>query len=452
MRIIIVGAGEVGAYLAETLSRHDHDVTVLEQNESVASALDEQTDVRVVRSSGSSALALQRAGIADCDFFLALTSNDETNLVSSSIARALGARTTVARVHDGVYRDSTAINYQEHFGIDLLFNPERLAAVELAKHIRNPDRVAVEDFARGQVEVQLVEVSANAPVVGKTLAQLRLNPRMRVAVVRRGDESMVASANLKLHAGDLVTVCGPPEALFEVRPAFEPASSPARNLRVVIMGGSEMGVSLVRLLSSPRFRLRVIEPDRKRCEVLAERFPHISVIHGHGTSLRLLEEEHVGDADYFVACTRDDEENIMACLQARKLGTRKLFLAINRADYTEVVQTSRATLGIDIAVSPRLATATEIMRYISREKYIELATLPGGVGRVIELKIAAGSACDGKKMREVQWPAGSVVLALQHKGDARTPGPDDEMQAGDRIACLLQPDLLDDVVRLATRA
>jgi trk system potassium uptake protein TrkA len=176
------------------------------------------------------------------------------------------------------------------------------------------------------------------------------------------------------------------------------------------------------------------------------------MIHGHGTSLRLLEEEHVGDADFFVACTRDDEENIMACLQVRKLGARKLYLAINRADYSEVIQTSRATLGIDVAVSPRLATATEVLRYISKEKYIELATLPGGVGRVIELKIVAGSACDGHSVREIKWPVGSVVLALQHKGDARTPGPDDVLHAGDRIVCLLQPELLNDIVRLATRA
>lgn len=141
----------------------------------------------------------------------------------------------------------------------------------------------------------------------------------------------------------------------------------------------------------------------------------------------------------------------MACLQARRLGARRLFLAINRADYTEVVQSSRAALGIDVAVSPRLATSVEVLRYISTEKYVELATLPGGVGQVIELKIAPGSACDGQQLRDVKWPTGSVVLALQHKGDARTPGPDDVMQAGDRIACLVQPKLLKEVVRLATR-
>src|SRR5690554_212884 len=181
MRIIIVGAGEVGSYLADTLSRHDHDVTVVEQDESVAATLDEHSDVRVVRASGSSARMLQQAGVKNCDFFLALTSNDETNLVSSSIAKAMGARMTFARVHDATYRDSSVLNYQEHFGIDLLFNPARLAAVEIAKHIRNPDRVAVEDFARGQIEVQLVEVSPDARVAGRTLAELKLNPRMRVA-------------------------------------------------------------------------------------------------------------------------------------------------------------------------------------------------------------------------------------------------------------------------------
>lgn len=450
MRIIIVGAGEVGTYLAETLSRHSHDVTVIERNEPVANLLDEHTDVRVLRESGSSARALMRADVAHCDFFLALTSDDETNLVSSSLARALGATTTLARVHDETFRETSIVNYQQHFGIDYLINPERLAAVEIAKHIRNPDRVAVEDFARGQIEVQLVAVRAGAAVAGKTLAELRLNPKMRVAMVKRGDEFMVATASLRLLPGDLATICGPPDTLFEVRPKFEPGGASDRPQRVVIMGGGEMGLSLIRLLSSPRFSIRVIEENERRCRLLADRFPNITVIHGVATSLRLLEEEQVGGADFFVACTRDDEDNVMTCLQARKLGVKRVFLAINRADYNEIVQTSKDTLGVDFAVSPRLVTATEVLRYVNTDKFMELVQLPGGVGKLIEMKIAAGSACDGKKLAEVSWPSGSVVLVVQHGSDARTPGPHDIMVAGDRIVALVQPELLKQVVRLVS--
>ena len=164
---------------------------------------------------------------------------------------------------------------------------------------------------------------------------------MRVRLVKRGEAVDGGIRPAEVPAGDFVTVCGPPDALFDVRPAFrtgfEPLAQSTRRDHGRRRDGRVPGPAA---RQSP-FRLRVIEPDRDRGEILAERFPHIAVIHGQGTSLRLLEEEHVGDADFFVACTRDDEENIMACLQARKLGARKLFLAINRADYTEVVQTSR---------------------------------------------------------------------------------------------------------------
>lgn len=450
MRTIIVGAGEVGNYLAETLSGRGIDVTVLERDEAVATSLDEHADVRVLRESGSSARALLQAGVSECDFFLALTSNDEINLVSSSLARALGARTTFARVHDATYRDSSVINYQDHFGIDFLLNPERLAAVEIAKHIRNSDRVAVENFARGQIEVQLLSVDAGSRVAGKSLTELKLNPNLRVGMVKRGETSVVATADLVLLPGDLATVCGPPEALFEARPMFSSFRATETTDRVVILGGGEIGVSLIRLLSNPRFKLRIIERDIKLCKALANRFPDVTFIHGEGTSLRLLEEEQIGHADVFVACTRDDEHNVMTCLQARKLGAKRVILAINRADFNEVVQSSKDALGVDLAVSPRIATAAEVLRYTSHEKYIEMAQLPGDVGRLIELKVGEQSKCNGKKIREISWPTGSVILALQTKSGARTPGPDDEIHAGDRLVALMKPELLKEVVRLVT--
>lgn len=450
MKVVIVGAGEVGHHLAETLSCENHDVTVIEHDEAIAAQLDQHADVRVLKDSGSSARALVRADVGKCDFFLALTNDDETNLVASSLARALGAGTTFARVHDETYRDTSVVNYKDHFGIDHLLNPERLAAVEMAKHIRNPDRVAVEDFARGQIEVQMVEVRPDAKVAGKTLSELRLNPKMRVALVKRGDESIVATAELRLEPGDMVTVCGPPEVIYEVRPLFAPDPGSVHDVRVVINGGGEMSISLVRLLSNPRFRLRVIERNLDRCRLLADRFPHVTVIHGEGTSLRLLEDEQVGECDFFVACTRDDEDNVMTCLQARKLGAKHVILAITRADYNEIVQTSKETLGVNAAVSPRLATAAEVLRYVSTEKFIELAQLPGDVGRLIEVTVAPGSTCDGKKVRDVRWPSGSVVLALQTKIEARTPGPDDIIAAGNRVIVLLKPDLLREVLRLVT--
>lgn len=446
MRIIVVGAGEVGSFMAETLSANDHDVIVIENDERIARMVDENQNVRVICDRGSSARALAAAEVQHCDFFLALTNNDETNLVAASLAKAMGAGNTFARVHDDTFRDTTKFNYQDHFGIDLLMNPERLAAVALAKYIRNPDRVAVEDFARGQVEVQLVPVDSGAKAAGQALKDLRLPPATRIALIQRGEETIVPTAECVIHPGDMVTLCGPPEVLFEIRGIFSAGKDGKRDRRVVIFGGDEIGISLIRLLSNPRFKLRVIESNPARCRFIADQFPHVSVIQGEGTSLRLLEEEQVGAADYFIACTRDDEDNVMTCLQARKLGVQHVYLAFNRADYNEIVQTSKETLGVEVAVSPRIVAAEEILRYISRERYVELGTLPGGGGRLIEFRVAPGSNCAGRKIRELGWPPGSIILVVQRRGRAVAPGPDETVQPGDRLLTILKPELFDTVL------
>ena len=448
MRIIIVGAGEVGSYLCETLSRLDHDVTVIERDEERAAKLNHELDVRVLTASGSSARTLIKAGVEKCDYFLAMSRNDETNLVSSSLAKALGARFTFTRIHDQTFRDNSIVNYQNHFGIDHLINPERLAAVEIAKAIRNPGRVAVEDFARGYIEVQLVDVTKGSKAIGKSLAELRLDSRIRVGIVQREDTTTVARANTVLEEGDSITVFGHPEALYDARSMFEPHADHRGLFRVVIMGGDEMSVSLARLLSNPRFKIRIIEADRARCRRLADQFPDVTVINGSGTSLRLLEEEQIGSADFFVACTKTDEDNVMTCLQASKLGSRHVMLAINRADYADILEQLKAAMGVELAVSPRVATSNEVLRYISREPYIDLGSLPGDIGKIIEITVGTKSTSAGKKLKEIEWPPGCVIVALLHRFEAKTPGADDVIEAGDHIVVTVQKDTIKDLLAL----
>lgn len=447
MKIVIVGAGEVGSHLCEILSRAFHDVVMIEKNETVANRLAEYLDVRVIRENGSSASALITAGVATCDHFLAVTSDDETNIVSSSLAKALGAKNTYTRVHDETYRESSVINYQSHFGIDHLLNPERLAAVELAKAIRSPGRVAVEDFGRGQIEVQLVKVQPRARVIGRSLADIHFRGRLRVGLVQRNSEVEIATGKTILREGDLVTLFGPPDAIFEAKPLFDPEIESEEPIRVVLLGGGEISISLVRLLSNRRFKIRIIEREYEQCRFLAGRFPQVTVVHGEGTSLRLLEEEQVGEADYFVACTKDDEDNVMTCLQASKLGTAHALLAINRADYIEVLNRLKGTLGLELAVSPRMATANEVLRYISTEPYVILSRLPNDSGLIVETKVAPNSACDGKSVKEISWPKDFVIVAHLHKFQAQTPTAEDVIFAGDRLVAIVRPQCLDEFVK-----
>jgi trk system potassium uptake protein len=448
MKIIILGVGEVGQHLCSTLRESRHDVTAIEHNPEVAARLDEELDVRVLQGNGSYAGMLVRAGVKDCDYFLAMTSDDRTNLIASSLAKVLGKNTTtITRIHDQTYNDSSIINYQAHFGIDHLLNPEALSAVELAKAIRNPGRVAVENLARGQIEVQQIRVHPKARVVGKTLADLRLPSGIRVGYVRSGDRQEVAHAGTVLQAGDLVTVFGLPHVVFDQRPLFNPETE-LDTVRVVLYGAGETSIALIRLLSHPRFKVRVLEKDAALCQALAEAFPKVTVIHGDATSLRLMEEEQIGAADYFVGCTKDDEANVMTCLQASKLGTRHTLLLINRPDYVDVLERLKGTLGLEMVVSPRLATANEVMRYTSRAPYVELARLPSRAGHIVEVKVKPGCAADGKMLKELKWPQNCVVVALLHKSDAIVPGANDVIAGGDRLVAIVKQEQIPEMIKL----
>ena len=449
MKIVIVGAGEVGGYLCGLLSDQAHDVTVIESAVSAAERIDEQFDARVLLGNGSSAETLTKASVGDCDFFVAMTSDDKTNLVSSSVAKALGAKAIICRIHDQTYTDNSLVNYQVHFGIDYMLNPESLSALAMAKSIRSPGRVAVENFARGQIEVQQVRVASRSKLVGRRLQDLRLNSEVKIGYVQRDSQLEVANAETVIESGNLVTLFGSSDSLFKITSKLDPKNA-RETVRVVLSGGSETAIALVRMLSNPRFKVRVLEGDSAICSHLAEKFPNITVINGDATSLRLLEEEQIGSTDYFVACTKRDEDNIVTGLQASKLGAPHVYLVINKPDYEEVVQALKGNLGIEMMVSPRVATANEVLRYLSSESLIDLATLPNSLGKILEIRVSHNSRYAGRRLREIPFPEGSVAVALQHKFQAKVPGAEDPVLAGDRLVVITREGNVDDLRELLT--
>lgn len=447
MKVVIIGVGEVGSHLSHVLSNAGHDVTVIEQDSEIASHIEEVHNVRVIHGSGSSAETLKRAIANGCDHFLAMTSRDETNLIACSLARVLGAKTVISRIHDQTFTDISHVNYPLHFGIDMMLNPEGLCAVELAKSIRNPARIAVENFARGQVEAQRIRVDERAKVLGKSLREIKLHPEVKFGYYQRGEEQDIPSADTVLEAGDEVTVFGPPNELYKLRTKLDPSST-GKEVRVVIFGGSETAVALVRLLSNPRFKVRVIEQDPDKCRRLAERFPHVTFINGDGTSLRLLEEEQIGNADYFVASTSDDERNVMTSVQAAKLGSKHVQTVINKSDYEEILLNLKSALNIETIVSPRIVTANEVLRYLSKEPFFELFNFADQKARILEIQVSTGSACAGKALKEIAWPKHAVLVALLHKFQVKVPGADDRILAGDRVVVITREENIKDLLKL----
>lgn len=437
MNIIIIGAGEVGRHLALSLSRESHSITVIERNETLASELEQTLDARVMCADGTSVGVLLEAGISECDLFLALTSDNTINVMAASIARKLQASKVIARVHPEVQREEWLFDYRGHFGIDHIFSSERLSAIELAKFIRNPDSLMVEEVARGRIELQRVQVSGRSDVIGKKLKDIKAPERTRIASVTRGEVDFIPTAQDALEEGDKVTIFGEPRKLRALADRLQKGTVEDRELRVVIFGGGEYGFTLAQMLESWNCRVRIFEKDPRRAQELTDRLSNTTVINTDGTVLAELEEEQVGSVDFFVATSGSDEDNVMTCLQAHNLGAKNCLTLIHRADYAQAISGSGRHFGMLAAVSPREATRRDLEKFLTSDKFHIVKKI--GAGEIIETSVEKGSIVAGKMVGEIDWPEGCILVARMHGLHAAVPGPDDVLESGDLIYAMVTP-------------
>jgi trk system potassium uptake protein TrkA len=390
---------------------------------------------------------LEEAGVAKCDLLFALTSHDHTNLVCTSIGKSLGARRSIARTSLAMQREQWLYDYAGQFRVDYLFSPARLAAVELAKSIRNPDCLVVEEIARGRIELQQIRIEPGSPALAVPLRDLGLPPRVRIGAVLRRARLLIPRAGDALEAGDLVTIYGHPRRLAEGLRKLHTSEANDEVPNVIIFGGGDYGFALAQALEGGNFRTRILEKDRRVCEVLGQQLQNCTIINVDATSLHELKEERAGEADFFVAATTDDEDNVMACLQARDLGAAACLTLIHRADYASAIQRSGAQLGILDAVSPRVAVARELARFVTMDEATVLRTLPGGI-EILSAPVAENCAAAGRTVSEVPWPDASGLIALQHGNQASVPAADDIIRAGDSLVAITAPAAKDALLKL----
>jgi len=443
MRIIVLGAGRVGTSIAGMLCRDQHDVTVVDHDVDVADHVDKELDVRVLVGSASQSSVLFQAGAAGADLCLAVTGKDEVNLIGASLAKAMGARRSVARVYAPIFRDLSTFDYQRHFHIDRLLSLEHLTAMELARAIRHPGSVAVKTVGRGELEMQEVEITAETKAVGVPLKELRLPKGVRIGSISREGQLFIAGAEDAIAMGDMITLIGTREEIDDVKEMFE--VEPPRRLGVVIAGGGETGYHLAQVLGGHRCAVVVLESNRRRCDFLAEHLEHADVVHADTLRRATLEEERVGSADVFVACTGDDEDNILACVEAKELGAKQVMAVVSRPDYASVV----SKLGIDRAVSPRRVVAEQVHGFLNTGPVISSLDLASGSGiHVLEIEVLEGAPITERKLASVDLPSQCLIAAVIREGFARVPGADDKLCPGDTVVALVQDAVQEDTVRM----
>jgi trk system potassium uptake protein TrkA len=433
MKILILGAGRVGESVAESLVSERNDITVIDTDPARLADLQDRLDLRGVVGNGIQPSVLRDAGIEDADMLISCAPLDETNLVACKVAHdVFGVPTTIARVRSPEFVSGSPLLGKPGFAVDQTLCPEQSVTSYIRKLIEYPEALQVLEFARGLVSLVAVRAAAGGPLVAHTLAEIpRLLPQfeMRIVAIYRQDQALTQlDGATHIEPGDEVFVLASTEHIRAVLAALHQAERPVR--RLMIAGGGKVGLRLARELQG-RYEMKLIEPQRARCEYLATQLPpQVLVLNGDSTDEALLGDENVQDMDLFLALTSDDEDNIMSCLLAKRLGARRVLAVINRRAYADLVQGS----AIDIAISPSQAVIGELLTFVRRGDVEAVHSLRRGAAEALEAIVRGDrKTCRmaGRRIDEVGLPAGAQVGAIVrglHRADGSEAGPDAKPQ------------------------
>jgi trk system potassium uptake protein TrkA len=445
VRVLIVGAGEVGFHLAARLSEENQDVVVVESDPERADYTSEQLDVMTVVGNGASVTVLERAGVRNARILMAVTSSDEVNLISSLAASRMGVHYTVTRTSNPDYYARGSVLSKDRLGIDLMINPERECAWEALRLLQSAAATDLAAFADGRVQLLGLFVKEGAPLSGKTLAELDKAlgdyHYVTVAIVRDGITSIPRGSSV-IEAGDQLYILSPTEEIGRIPylAGYEGISVK----RVMIAGGSDEGLLLAQFLEQRNIQTTILDRNRRRCVELAEALPRSLVLHADATDLELLEMEGVSGADGFIAMTGHDEINLLSALLAKTAGATKVMSLVEKFDYLPLVQ----KIGVDAAVSPRMSTVNAILRYVRRGRVLTVATLKGNDAEAIEFKVDGTAKVCGTPLKELSFPKDGVIGSIIRGSKIIIPRGNDRVIAGDDVIVFALPHAIPEIEKL----
>jgi len=412
MKIIILGAGQVGTSVADNLASEANDITVVDMDTQKLAVLQDRLDLRTVAGHASHPEVLARAGAEDAEMIIAVTNSDETNMIACQVAYTLfHTPTKIARVRASEYLSQSKLFAQEALPIDVLISPEQLVKNYIQRLIEHSGALQVLDFAQGRVSLVAVRAYYGGPLVGHELRDLREHmPKVetRVAAIFRRDRAIIPEGTTVIEADDEVFFVAARKDIRAVMSELRKLDRPCK--RVMLAGGGNIGFRLAESLES-RYQVKIIEHNLKTSKELSEKLDRSIVLYGDAADEELLLEENIENCDVFCALTNDDEANILSAMLAKRMGAKKVMALINRAAYVDLVQSGI----IDIAISPQQATIGSLLAHIRRGDVAVVHSLRRGAAEAIEA-IAHGdsrtSKVVGRAISEIQLPPGTTIGAI----------------------------------------
>lgn len=438
MKIIILGAGQVGGTLAENLVDENNDITVVDTNPDRLRQLQDKFDLRVINGAGSHPRVLREAGAEDADMLVAVTNSDETNMIACQIAYTLfNTPNKIARIRSSEYvREADKLFLPEAIPIDHLIAPEQLVIDSIYKLIQYPGALQVVNFAEGRVSIVAVKAYYGGSLVGNALSSLREHmPHIetRVVAIFRQDRPIRPQGSTIIEAGDEVFFVAASEHIRAVMSELQRLEKPYK--RIMIVGGGNVGAGLA-LRIEKDYNVKLIEHNANRATDLAELLHDTIVFYGDASDQELLAEEHIEQVDVFIALTNDDEANIMSAMLAKRMGAKKAMVLIQRSAYVDLVQGGV----IDIAISPQQATISALLGHVRKADIVSVSSLRRGVAEAIEA-IAHGdentSKVVGRKIADIKLPPGTIIGAIVRDEQVIIANDEHSIEQGDHVVLFI---------------
>jgi len=428
MKIIIGGAGEVGIHLAKMLSKENHSIVVLDENEEVLNNLNANYDLMTMAGSPSSISALKDAGCNSADLFIGVTPDECRNIVAGHLASNLGAKKVVVRVETPEYLDESNRHFFQNLGIHSLICPEILAAKEIAESIGRPWVRQFHEFDKGALVLLGVKMREDASIIGKKLMEIfSQEESCRIAAIKRGRLTIIPSGQDTIQAGDMVYFISTPEYIDTVRKI---ANKPVEKVEdVMIMGGSRIAILAARQIAR-KYSVKIIESSRSRSEYVKDRLgADVMVIQGDGRDMELLHNESIETTEAYVALTGSSETNIFSCLAAKRFGVQRTIAEVEQLDYIPLAE----NLDIGIVINKKLIAASHIYQMMLEADVANMKCLTFADADVAEFVVKEGSKITKKPVKDLSLPENVSLGGLIRNGKGIIIYGSTQIQAGDRV-------------------
>lgn len=413
MRIVIIGAGEVGFHVAKALSQEDHDITVIDIDSVKCKRASESLDVIVIEGNGASPRNLSEANVQEADYVLCLTRVDEVNLIASQQAKELGAKKVIARLRNQQYTTRDSIIKPEKFGIDHVIHPEREACREIVKLVHHSYATQVMEFEGGRMQTIGIRLDESSPVMGKTVREIcdeDRDFRFGIVTVIRAGESRVPWSDFVFEKDDIAYFIVKKEHLYSLMYMLGKEATETHS--VVILGGSKIGRSIAEELQS-ELSVRLIEEKREKAEWLASNLKQTMVLHGDGTDVELLKAENINEADSFISVTESEQTNLLSGMLAHHLGVKQTVIHLSTTEYMPIVQ----EIGLGAVISKNMSTVNSILKFISSSQTeTPITTFDEIDVDVIEFSPEPGSKVTALPLQDIKFPEDSIVGVINHHG------------------------------------